>query len=87
MIHFEIKKLVLLSTVNLRLKGGSENLRNKFVGPFRSIDKIGVQNYKLELPQDWKLHPVFYISLLKRFCEDDFNRIIQCMSPQQFWRK
>jgi hypothetical protein len=36
----------------------------KHFGPFKIIQKISQVNYKLELPNKWKVHPVFHIALL-----------------------
>ena len=35
------------------------------MGPFRITEVIGQQAYRLALPEDWKIHPVFHVSLLK----------------------
>ena len=40
-------------------------LQRRLVGPFKVIVTIGQQAYKLSLPEDWKIHSVFHVSLLK----------------------
>ena len=64
-ISNKVGDLVLLSTQNLRMKGTPGKLQRKFVGPFRVIETIGEQAYRLALPDDWKIHPVFHVSLLR----------------------
>ena len=64
-VHYNVGDLVLLSTRNLKMKGAPAKLQRRFVGPFKIIEIIGQQAYKLSLPEDWKIHPVFHVSLLK----------------------
>ena len=66
-LHYDVGDLVLLSTRNLRMKGTPIKLQCRFVGPFKIIEVIGQQAYRLALPEDWKIHPVFYVSLLKNW--------------------
>ena len=66
-IQFAVGDVVLLSTQNLRLKGVPHKLQRKFCGPYKILDKIGTQAYRLKLPDTWKIHPVFHVSLLKKW--------------------
>jgi hypothetical protein len=38
----------------------------KYFGPFRIIECIGLVAYKLQLPSNIDIHPVFHVSELKR---------------------
>ncbi len=44
----------------------NRRLETKFFGPFRVLHLVGKQAYKLELPKKWKIHDIFYISLLEQ---------------------
>ena len=52
----------------------------KFFGPFRVLHYVGKQAYKLELSRNWRIHDVFYLSLL----EQDTTRKWQEFSVQEF---
>ena len=38
----------------------------KFFGPFRVLDLVGKQAYKLKLLRNWKIYNVFHLSLLEQ---------------------
>ena len=47
------------------MKGTPGKLHKRFVGPFRVTKTIGEQAYRLALPEEWRIHPVFHVSLLR----------------------
>ena len=49
-VQFVVGDTVLLSTHNLRLKGIPHKLQRKFCGPYKILEKIGAQAYRLKLP-------------------------------------
>ena len=42
----------------------------KFAGPFPVVKQVFDDAYKLALPPEIKVHPVFHVSLLKEYFED-----------------
>ena len=69
-INYNIGDLVLLATKNLRLQG-PRKLQDRFVGPFRELQKIGETAYKLDLSRGRhrqalrNIHDVFHVRLLR----------------------
>jgi hypothetical protein len=59
-------QLVKLSTKNLKLK--YPKLAPQWIGPFRILERIGRQAYRLALPEKYsRLHDVFPVQLIKDY--------------------
>ena len=56
---------VYVLTKNLKTRRKTKKLDHVKVGPFLITEQKGPANYRLELPKDAKIHPVFHISLLE----------------------
>ena len=66
-ITFKRNELVSLSTRNLRIKT-CRKLSPKWIGPFKILEPIGNQAYRLALPEKYsRLHNVFNVSLLEKW--------------------
>ena len=62
-------------------RGRHRGLLRKYEGPFTITKKVGKLAYKLELPPDFKVHPVFHVCNLKQFYPDDGDP--ECSVPQR----
>ena len=57
----------MLFAQNLSLKLPSRKLAPRFIGPFKVLERIGTQAYRLVLPEKYDIHNVFHVSLLASF--------------------
>lgn len=69
--EFEVGDMVWLEGKNIATTHPSAKLTPKRHGPFKITKKLGPVTYKLELPPQWKIHPVFHITLLTRYHENE----------------
>ena len=56
---------VYLLRKNIKTKRPNDKLDFKKIGPFKIEGVISATNYKLSLPNNMRIHPVFHISLLE----------------------
>lgn len=66
-IVLTVGDLVYLKTKNLAVADDEKvKLRGRFAGPFKITKKISDVAYQLQLPSNWKIHPVFHVDKLKK---------------------
>ena len=64
---FKHGQKVWLKAKNLTLPYGSVKLAPRHYGPFLITQVMSLVTYKLVLPHQWTIHPVFHVSLLTPF--------------------
>ena len=70
-IPFRKGDQVWLDSKNLKIGYPTRKLAPKREGPFLIEEVISTHAYKLKLPLQWKIHPVFHVGLLTPFKETD----------------
>ena len=66
-LNIEVCDLVMLNAKNIRTKRPTKKLSPKLYGPFTVLERKGNRAYKLEISPQWKIHPVFHVSLLEPY--------------------
>ncbi|CAL1396383.1 unnamed protein product [Linum trigynum] len=70
-LHFEVGDLVLLRLQPYRqssaFRRASQKLAARYFGPYAVAAKVGEVAYRLQFPEDVRIHPVFHVSLLKPY--------------------
>ena len=64
------------------MKNCPAKLQRRFVGPFKVIERISRVAYRLELPAEWRTHPVFHSSLLKLWQESHWSCPVNAPMPE-----
>ena len=61
-------------------------LSQQYVGPFRIVERVGSLAYKLDIPDNWRIHPVFTIAQLEPCSSstDDAFKRIRPTNPDHF---
>ncbi|KAJ2926197.1 hypothetical protein H1R20_g10898, partial [Candolleomyces eurysporus] len=62
---------VWLDSRNLKLPYLSKKIAPKREGPFKILEVLSPVTYRLELPTQWKVHPVFHATLISPVKETD----------------
>ena len=73
-LEFDVGDKVMLSAKDIKINPAitSYKLNEKYLGPFKVIERIGELDYKLELPKSMsRVHPTFHVSKLREFVESD----------------
>ena len=64
--NFQVNDLVYLKR-HYFINEPAKKLSSQYLGPFKIIEKRERMNYRLELPENLRLHPVFHISQLEPY--------------------
>ena len=67
--------------------GVTKKLTQQYVSPFQILEKVGRLGYKLDVPPDWRVHPVFLVAQLEPApspTEDPFHGPRPHMPPAVF---
>jgi hypothetical protein len=82
---FEPSNVVMLNGKNIKCGRLARKSEHKMYGPFEILDIISPMAERLRLPERWKIHPVFHVSLIEPFVksnrEVDVNAVLKTSNP------
>ncbi|KAG8379886.1 hypothetical protein BUALT_Bualt07G0135900 [Buddleja alternifolia] len=73
-LEFNVGDKVLIKLIPQQFKafrGMHKGLVRKYEGPYPVVAKVGKVSYRLDLPSTLKIHPVFHVSMLRPYQEDE----------------
>ncbi len=79
---FKINDLVWLLRKNIKTTRPSGKLDVRKLGPFRISAQINPVTFRLDLPRNMKIHPVFHVSALEKYHANKLpNRLVPPPDP------
>jgi hypothetical protein len=69
-VPFEKDQKVWLDTRNLKMSH-HKKIAPKREGPFEIDEVLGPVTYRLKLPESWRIHNVFHVTLLQPYIENE----------------
>ena len=83
-VDIEIGDQVLISTIHFNNLNTHQKLKDPFIGPFVVVDKKGENAIEVDLNGSFsRRHPVFPVSLLKKYSPSDEKRFPQRKGKQK----
>ena len=70
---FKKGEKVWMELKHLKLQYETKKLAPKWEGPFKIEEVLSPLNYRLKLPKQWKIHPIFHATLLLPYLESDIH--------------
>lgn len=68
-VDWDVGDEVMVDTRNWKMDRPSRKLADKWYGPVPVIEKVG-ESWKVKLPDDWKIYPVFHSHSLRKYIRD-----------------
>ncbi|KAL6541589.1 hypothetical protein OROGR_011075 [Orobanche gracilis] len=89
LVQFDVGEWVFLKLQPYKLKSLADRpyakLAPKYYGPFQILSRVGEVAYKLDLPSESKVHPVFHVALLKKALKPQhFPQTLPPMLTEEF---
>ena len=78
---FELGDQVYLRTKNIRTRRPCKKLDQRKLGPYPVIEVINRNAYKLQLPPEIRIHPVFHVELLEKYVPPQEGQEIPASVP------